>query len=81
MNRDQARAFVLAVLQVGALVAIAALQDPEIRRNVVWGLEWTRDRVRAILVPDDDEPPAPAVSAVLAEAREITRGASVRPQD
>ncbi len=78
---DQTRAFLRAAVQVAALVAIAALQDPEIRRNVVWATSWGLDRVRSWIMPEDDEPSAPEVSKVIAAATEITRGASVRPQD
>lgn len=37
-------AFLVALLQTAALVAIVALQDPEVRRNVAWALEWGRMR-------------------------------------
>lgn len=60
------------IIHLGLLLAIVILQDPEARRNVLYAVEWTADRLRARLSPDDDEPPAPDVSAVLKQAKAIT---------
>ena len=67
---DERKAFIL-----------TALQDPEVRRNVAWTARWLAERIRAIVTPDDDEPPAPEVSAVLAEAKRITREGHVRSEE
>jgi hypothetical protein len=63
---------VAAIVHVGLLLALVILQDPETRKNVLYAIEWTADRLRARLAPDADEPPAPDVSAVIQQAKAIT---------
>jgi hypothetical protein len=60
------------IVHLGLLLGLVVLQDPEVRRNLLWAISWTTERLRARLSPDDDEPPAPDVSKVLSEARAIT---------
>ena len=71
---EQRDDFARAIVQGVILVGIVILQDPEVRRNVAWALQWTGERLRAMLRPDDDEPPAPDVTRVIQAAREITEG-------
>lgn len=71
-ERTERAKTIASLVHLGLLLAIVVLQDPEARRNVLWAIEWTTDRLRARLSPDDDEPPAPDVSKVLSEARAIT---------
>jgi hypothetical protein len=72
VNEDRSTA--RAIFQGLVFLAVVVLQDPEIRRNAIWAAQWTGERLRAMLRPDDDEPPAPEVSRVLQAAREITEG-------
>jgi hypothetical protein len=60
------------IVHLGLLLGLVVLQDPEVRRNLLWAIEWTTDRLRARLDPDGDEPPAPDVSAVIQQAKSIT---------
>lgn len=77
-RRRELQTFILTLLQMGALIALAALQDPEIRRNLAWALAWTRERARAIIAPEADEPAPADVSALIEEARRVVR--DVPPQ-
>lgn len=71
-ERTERAKSIASIIHLGLLFAIVVLQDPEVRRNLLWAIEWTSDRLRARLSPDADEPPAPDVSKVLNAARTIT---------
>ena len=75
----QRRAFVFALLQTAALVAVVALQDPEVRRNVAYALEWSRERaldwLRGPTLPHASDR---EVSEVIRRAEEIASDAATK---
>lgn len=74
---NQRRVFVLAVIQTVVIVGIVALQDPEVRRNVAWALEWTRDRALDFLHgPDLPHASHREIAAVIDRAEEIAAEAA-----
>ena len=76
---ERKESFGVQCLKLAVMIAIVAMQDPELRRNVKWGIAWATERLRHYVAPDPDEPPAPLVSAVIQEARDIVAGPREEP--